>query len=1178
MKLKAAVIAIKFILKLLPIRKCNYIHVIRQHYGLFFAKHVFQYGKHRLKMSKTKLDMDFLRTCKREKLTPKFVQFKIPSTHQHHRRVINNCYEQMTLNELKDKKSELSRLYRIKRNFKSLIYLDLNHLLICRIERIIDKMVLFKEKEIKKTHLKKLNRLRNKQQGTNRSIKSFLSPITNLSKRNLTDKEINILENGLNFVLPDNRFDEITFISNIETFFVNLLGHCSEKKEFEEKEDDEEITYNLTSVQLQAANKIRSICNNFRFNAEKIINQHKHETSQFNKVLKSLSKDKSIQITRPDKGKGIVIMEKDEYNNKMMEILNDKNTFKIVESDETLAQEDRLIRKLKQLKTDGFITEKEYKFCRPTGSQPARIYGLPKIHKVGKPLRPIVSSIGTFNYKLAKLLANKLDHLRKTDTIIKNTFTFVDELLSLKYNNSEIKMISFDISNLFTNVPLHRTIQIILDKLYGLEHTCTYSDKKRNDWCSKCKNRFEMKYLLEAATKGTNFIFNSKNYTQINGVAMGSPLGPLFADIYVNYLEEKLMSQLKNNGLVYWKRFVDDTFAIVKKDAKIDKIIDVLNSFDNCIKFTYEEEVNNSLPFLDIYITRLLTNNTANNSTDGCTNNSNNIAITDSTNIVNNKILRDFIDGSLNKSNTNQTFNLNIETSNKFNKKQPNNPTHISTNNTYFNTSSNLKITSFMNSVNSSKNMSSKNTRVNSNSISPNFQKNTSDNKSSIRQSTNLNSKLMNNSNKGARSYLTKNAHIISSNNFNDSLYNKTCASLRTSQNNKMSNKFTDNSNNKSPNFTNSNLNISSTYIPLKNDINESNNNLRFKRKTTTPNFTKSFATTIYRKPTYTGLITKWNSFVPYSYKVSTISNMVYRAIRICSSYKLLHEEFEFIEFIASLNGYPKGFIKSQIRKTLGRYFDKVNGTQLYTSKIKHKSNEENSLKKEQIFVDIPFFGKPTEIFGKRIINLAKSVNPLIQVQPIQRPPSSISKYFPTKDPIPKLLKSNVVYKINCSDCEATYIGKTIRQTYRRLQEHGANKIKEKEINSQPKRLTENSSNLRRSDRNKGKVTQYSQKTLKESAISEKKHNLTQSAVKQHESTNNHKMNWKNFNIIASDRKRYQLLVKESLLIDNFKPTLNKTTTSVPLIIFPEGLRTKKPKVKIKSTIDTQPRGEGSVL
>ena len=97
-------------------------------------------------------------------------------------------------------------------------------------------------------------------------------------------------------------------------------------------------------------------------------------------------------------------MERDDYNNKMMDLLNNQNTFNVVESDETLTQEDRLIRKLKQLKTDGFITEKEYNFCKPTDSQPARIYGLSKIHKIRVPLRPIVSSVGTFNYKLAKLL------------------------------------------------------------------------------------------------------------------------------------------------------------------------------------------------------------------------------------------------------------------------------------------------------------------------------------------------------------------------------------------------------------------------------------------------------------------------------------------------------------------------------------------------------------------------------------------------------------------------------------------------------------------------------------------------------------------------------------------------------------------------------------------------------
>ena len=104
-----------------------------------------------------------------------------------------------------------------------------------------------------------------------------------------------------------------------------------------------------------------------------------------------------------------------------------------------------------------------------------------------------------------------------------------------------------------------------------------------------------MKYLLETCTSDTNFNFNNKIYSQINGVAMSSPLGPLFADIYVNYLESKLMSRSKRNGILFWKRFVDDTFVIIKKDTDVSKLIDILNSFDNNIIFTYEEEVDNSL-------------------------------------------------------------------------------------------------------------------------------------------------------------------------------------------------------------------------------------------------------------------------------------------------------------------------------------------------------------------------------------------------------------------------------------------------------------------------------------------------------------------------------------------------------------------------------------------------------
>ena len=161
-------------------------------------------------------------------------------------------------------------------------------------------------------------------------------------------------------------------------------------------------------------------------------------------------------ISKPDKGKGVVIMDKKEYKMKMKEILNDKSIFEIIDKDPTIEQEDKLNRKLLKLKKENFITEEEYQFCRSTGSQPARIYGLPKTHKTGVPLGPIVSASGTFNYNLAKLLVRKLEHLRQNQLMIKDSFSFIEQLHSLKIDTTNTKLVSFDMTSLFTRVPLQK--------------------------------------------------------------------------------------------------------------------------------------------------------------------------------------------------------------------------------------------------------------------------------------------------------------------------------------------------------------------------------------------------------------------------------------------------------------------------------------------------------------------------------------------------------------------------------------------------------------------------------------------------------------------------------------------------------------------------------------------------
>ena len=91
-----------------------------------------------------------------------------------------------------------------------------------------------------------------------------------------------------------------------------------------------------------------------------------------------------------------------------------------------------------------------------------------------------------------------------------------------------------------------------------------------------------------------------KVYQQNDGVAMGSPLGPVLSGIFMVKLENSLVPTL-NESMTLWQRFVDDTISFVKNDS-IAYVLDQLNSFHEQIQFTYEVEHNNKLPFLDVLL------------------------------------------------------------------------------------------------------------------------------------------------------------------------------------------------------------------------------------------------------------------------------------------------------------------------------------------------------------------------------------------------------------------------------------------------------------------------------------------------------------------------------------------------------------------------------------------------
>ena len=134
----------------------------------------------------------------------------------------------------------------------------------------------------------------------------------------------------------------------------------------------------------------------------------------------------------------------------------------------------------------------------PSGSAPARMYGTPKIHKFSPSdsfpkLCPIVSSIGTFNYNLARFLCDLLSPLVPNDYSSKDTFSFVSQIKNA--NLSKKLIVSYDVTSLFSNIPLQETVDIAINLIFNHNPNLNITKK-------------ELKKLFLFATSRTHFIFN----------------------------------------------------------------------------------------------------------------------------------------------------------------------------------------------------------------------------------------------------------------------------------------------------------------------------------------------------------------------------------------------------------------------------------------------------------------------------------------------------------------------------------------------------------------------------------------------------------------------------------------------------------------------------------------------
>ena len=189
-------------------------------------------------------------------------------------------------------------------------------------------------------------------------------------------------------------------------------------------------------------------------------------------------------------------------------------------------------------------------------------------------------------------MAKILKHLvGRSPHHVQNNKDFLDSIKNIKIKPDKCIM-SCDVSALFTSIPIEPAINIIEKHL-----------KEDKDLHSRTNMKIQhIISFLRFCLNNSYFSFQGRFYQQTEGAAMGSPISPIVANLFMEDLEVQAI-WTSSTPPVLWKRFVDDTFTIIKKEDK-NSFLEHLNSIHQNIKFTCEEvRDDGSMPFLNILIT-----------------------------------------------------------------------------------------------------------------------------------------------------------------------------------------------------------------------------------------------------------------------------------------------------------------------------------------------------------------------------------------------------------------------------------------------------------------------------------------------------------------------------------------------------------------------------------------------
>jgi hypothetical protein len=537
----------------------------------------------------TNTHINFIKTCLAKNLTPTFAKIYRNS---HIKEETRNKLQRKTLKQ--ELRKHYAKLNEIDTN-RYLVFKELTHVLnYAEIDNLIFKInnevqiatnnLAYRQKlKLKNLEASKINSIKQmaKHKTTITKTHNFYDKFTNLSQTNFNTDEITLLNKGHKYapkIIP----------TNLHMLAIDCEVAIESIKDQKQKDDiKNEIIATLTQAQRH------------KFKLNNLIDKHE---SQIIKNIKTKITNNNLTCCLADKGAGIIIIETNEYHKKVNEFITNNKYIKI-KKDPTNAIQKKTTDIIKN--TSATLNKYNYnnRNLKVMNASIPNLYGQIKLHKLEKSIRPVVANYTSPTSKLDKAITNIItkELMYIPNHTINDSIELTRELNGLAVTETHI-LASFDIVNLYANVPILETIDALKQILLEICH----DNEDRQNIANIVKHNLEQNFCQ----------FNNEIYKLEDGIPMGSPSSKFLADIILNKIENKHILNTKNPYCKYitkWLRYVDDTLIIWNGSLQqIREFHNYLNNLHPTIKFTLEIENNQRINFLDLTIIKDTNNNKLN--------------------------------------------------------------------------------------------------------------------------------------------------------------------------------------------------------------------------------------------------------------------------------------------------------------------------------------------------------------------------------------------------------------------------------------------------------------------------------------------------------------------------------------------------------------------------------------